>query len=573
MAVGAARRVLVGTALGRPGLPMALAAIVLVVAAAQVVFPAAIAATVNSVIGREPAGGPVLLCVACLVALLGGEVLAGLVGGFWAADATKRLRAKVVRHVAAAGVPSATDPTAGGDAVSRVVGGTTVVASAGPAVLGAAASVIPVVGSVIALVMISPWLLVTLAVSVPFVTILIRRFVSDSSAIAHRYQKAQGNIAGRLLDARAGLRTILAANTTEREITRILAPLDELRAAGDQRWLAQGVVASRSALLAPLIQIAVLATGGYLVTAHRITPGDLLAASGYAMLALGFGSIVGALSRVAEARAAAGRLAEILVRPAVDHGDHQLPPGSGKLEFDLVTLVLDGKPVLRDLTFTIPAGRSAAVVGTSGSGKSLVAALAGRLLDPDRGQIRLDGLPLPMLRKEELREAVTYAFERPALVGDTLGQAIDFGPKPVTPERIWWAAGSTQMDTFIRRLPNGFDTPLGPLPLSGGERQRLGLARAFAHAQRLLILDDATSSLDMVTEMQIDAIVTSELAGCTRLIIAHRLSTVARADLVVWIDDGAVRAVCPHTELWPADPKYRALFDTGGEFAPGPGSR
>ncbi|MEV4185532.1 ATP-binding cassette domain-containing protein, partial [Streptosporangium canum] len=121
------------------------------------------------------------------------------------------------------------------------------------------------------------------------------------------------------------------------------------------------------------------------------------------------------------------------------------------------------------------------------------------------------------------------------------------------------AARAACADTFVRRLPLGYDTPLEEAPMSGGERQRIGLARAFAHGERLLILDDATSSLDTVTERQVSGALAGELRGRTRLIVAHRVATAAAADRVIWLDGGRVRAYDSHRVLWD-DPGYRAVF-------------
>jgi tRNA A-37 threonylcarbamoyl transferase component Bud32 len=145
--------------------------------------------------------------------------------------------------------------------------------------------------------------------------------------------------------------------------------------------------------------------------------------------------------------------------------------------------------------------------------------------------------------------AVGYAFARPALFGDTIAAAIGRDAES--------AARAARADPFIRRLPLGYRTPPSEAPMSGGELQRLGLARAFAHPGRVLVLDDATSSLDTVTEVQVGEVLTRD--GRTRLIIAHRVGTAARADLVAWLDGGRVRACAPHHELWP-DPEYREVF-------------
>ena len=163
-----------------------------------------------------------------------------------------------------------------------------------------------------------------------------------------------------------------------------------------------------------------------------------------------------------------------------------------------------------------------------------------------------------------LRREVGYAFERPALLGDTVGAAVAFGPYHPPSGEIEAAARAAGADTFVRLLPEGWDAPLRDAPLSGGERQRLGLARAFAHAGRLLVLDDATSSLDSVTELHVGRALVHDVRPGTRLLIAHRVSSAARADLVAWVEDGRIRAVGPHDRLW-EDAAYRAVFAHCGD--------
>ncbi|MFE7120271.1 ATP-binding cassette domain-containing protein, partial [Streptomyces sp. NPDC057654] len=161
---------------------------------------------------------------------------------------------------------------------------------------------------------------------------------------------------------------------------------------------------------------------------------------------------------------------------------------------------------------------------------------------------------------DALRGAVGYAFERPAPLGGTIGGTIGFGPREAGPERVREAARAACADGFVRLLPDGYDTRLTDAPLSGGEAQRLGLARAFTHQGRLLVLDDATSSLDTVTELRVSEALLGAIGPRTRLIVAHRATTAARADQVAWLEDGRVRAVGRHEELWRLE-GYRAVFD------------
>jgi ATP-binding cassette subfamily B protein len=183
-------------------------------------------------------------------------------------------------------------------------------------------------------------------------------------------------------------------------------------------------------------------------------------------------------------------------------------------------------------------------------------------MDPDSGQVLLDGVPLPELDPRELRSAVGYGFERPALIGDTLADAIAFGEHIPNQRELVAAARAARADDFIRRMPDGYRTKLADAPMSGGERQRIGLARAFVRTGRVLVLDDVAASLDTVTEHHIRQVLTGALADRTRLIVAHRASTAAHADLVVWLADGRVRCLGPHHELW-KQPSYRAVFDEG----------
>ena len=405
---------------------------------------------------------------------------------------------------------------------------------------------IPPLGSVIALGLIDPWLVAAFAVGFPVFAVILRRLVRDSSDVSARYSQAQGAIAGLLLDALAGARTIAAAGTQARERERVLAPLPLLREHGYASWRVQARAAAQAMTIAPALQVIVVAVAGVELSRHRITAGDLVAASQYAVLAVGIGASVGLVSRIGRARGGARRAAELLARPRPRYGTRNLPAGygpagRGELRLSGVTVRHRGEAVLRDLDLAVPSGATVAVVGRSGAGKSTLARLAGRLADPDAGTVLLDGTDLRELTRASLRESVAYAFERPELVGDTPDDVIRFGFRRPDDAQVRAAAGHAQAAAFLARLPRQLSTSLDETPLSGGEVQRLGLARAFAHAgpARLLVLDDATSSLDTVTEMLVARAITSEMSGLTRLIVAHRAATAARADLVGWLDERA----------------------------------
>jgi ATP-binding cassette subfamily B protein len=568
-------------------------------AAAQVLLPAAVGHAIDAILagnatagnrGAGNRGDPLAACAILVAVIVGCGAVTDLATGISGATATARLRRLLVGHVVAVGprllTSAATSTTtttstsgnsnsstdfSAGDTVSRVVAGAADAGTAPASVLLAAVALIPPLGSVIALGLIDPWLVAAFAVGFPALAVILRTLVRDSSSVSAGYGRAQGAIAARLLDAIAGVRTIAAAGTQARERERVLAPLPLLREHGFASWRVQARAAAQSMAIAPALQVIVVAVAGVELARHRITAGDLVAAGQYAVLAVGIGASVGLASRLGRARGGARRAAELLARPCPRYGTRVLPAGQdptghgpagrGELRMSGITVRHGGQAVLRYLDLTVPPGAAVAVVGRSGAGKSTLARLAGRLADPDAGTVFLDGIDLREFTKASLRESVVYAFERPELVGATPHDVIGFGCRRPDDAQVLVAAGQAQATAFLARLPRQLSTSLDDAPLSGGEVQRLGLARAFAHAgaARLLVLDDATSSLDTVTEMLVARAITSELSGLTRLIVAHRATTAARADLVAWLDGGRIRALAPHDDLW-ADREYRAIF-------------
>ncbi len=413
-----------------------------------------------------------------------------------------------------------------------------------------------------ALGLIDWWLAAAFLLGLPPVVALVRAFVVRAAELFVRYQRHQAGIAARLVDALAGIRTIRASGTADREARRILDPLEELSASGRGLWRVQRRVAWGTALLVPLEETVVLAVAGLGLAAGRLTPGELLAAAGYVRLALGLFEQVDVLVAAARARAGATRAAEVLDEPPAlpAAGDLALPAaGRGAVSLRGVGVRAGGARLLDRLDLEVPAGACVALVGRSGAGKTTLASLVGRLRDPEEGAVLLDGVPVAALAPQALHQAVAYAFERPALLGGTVGGAVAYGRPSAPPAEVEAAARAAEADGFVQRLPDGYATPLERAPLSGGEAQRLGLARAVAQGGRVLVLDDATSSLDTATEMKVSAALAELPDGRTRIVVAHRAATAGRADLVAWLEGGRVRALAPHAALWD-DADYRAVF-------------
>jgi ATP-binding cassette subfamily B protein len=543
----------------QPGANALLAALGLAGAAGALLLPAAVAAVVDAQLAGD-GGAPALAALgAVLVLLVTADMLSQVTAARSTSVTTAGLRRGLLSHLLALGAGGQRRFQTG-DVVSRLVSSAPEAAAVVPALTGGLSSMLVATGGVAALALIDPWLAGAFLLGVPVGLLLIRTFVTEVGDLVARYQRSYGAVAARLSDALAGIRTINACGTQQRETARVLVPATGLRDLGHRMWRTQGRVGWQAGLLAPAMQIIVLAVAGWLLSGGRITPGQLLAAAGYVPLALGFFAQAGVFLAVARARANLRRLQEVHEAPAMSAGAGCLPAGPGELVLRAVTVRDDGHPVLDAVDLTVPAGRSVAVVGRSGTGKSVLAAAAGRLIEPDGGEVLLDGVPLGDLSLRVLRAEVSYAFERPVLLGDTVADALAMGRPGAPRHDVERAARLVRADAFVARLPSGYDTPLVRAPMSGGEAQRLGLARAVTQGGRLMILDDATSNLDTITEREVSGALVEALRGRTRLIVAHRATTAARADLVAWLDGGRVRALDAHDALW-ADPDYRRVFE------------
>jgi ATP-binding cassette, subfamily B, bacterial len=532
-------------------------------AALALALPDVLGRAVGAALAGRPGHGP-------LVTL--GLVLAGSVvteaSATWVNAAGRRaievpLRERFTAHVLAVG-PPVTRRFGVGDLASRMVGGARDAAGIVPSVLAPLSALVMSAGGVIALWTIDWRLVVVFFLWVPPVVLLVRRLLRRSTELFATYQRLQGELADRFVEAIAGARTIRASGTTAREIERVLVPLPELAATGHATWEAQRRANWTMSLVTPLVEIVLLAVAGLSVDAGRMTAGTWIAVAGYVAVALRFLEAIDPLLDLAHVRAGAGRLAEVLAvaRPATGH--QPSAPGTGTLTLHDVTVHVDGRPMLDRVSLRIDGGATVAVVGASGTGKSTLAAVTGGLLVPDRGEVCLDGVSLAALAPTGLRRRMAYAFERPVLLGATVHDAIAYAAPGATRGQVVAAARAAAADAFVSRLPGGYDTPIADLRLSGGEIQRLGLARAVLPEPAILILDDATSSLDTVTESQVTAALTGPGSGRTRILIAHRAATAARADVVVWLADGRVRAVAPHARLC-REPAYRALFGLAAE--------
>jgi ATP-binding cassette subfamily B protein len=323
-------------------------------------------------------------------------------------------------------------------------------------------------------------------------------------------------------------------------------------------------------------QVAVLALGGWLALHGHLSLGTFLAFSSYLLQFTAPIRMLSVLLAVAQqARAGGERVLELLEsNPLVtDRPDAQpLPPIMGEIEFDDVSFgYLPSEPVLDGFSLSVRPGETVALVGASGSGKSTVALLVPRFYDVTGGTVRIDGTDVRDVALASLRRQIGMVFEDPFLFSDTIGNNIAYGVAEATPDQIEAAARAAEADEFIRALPDRYDTVVGErgLTLSGGQRQRIALARALLTDPRILLLDDATSSVDATTEAEIHATLRTLMAGRTTIVVAHRRSTLELAARIVVVDEGRVVDDGSHEELVARCPLYRRLLSGPGDDVEG----
>ncbi|WP_410614198.1 ABC transporter ATP-binding protein [Amycolatopsis sp. lyj-109] len=528
--------------------------------ATAILIPVTLAAVVDAALGHTATSAPLVWMAVLLVLATGAEAWRELIGVRTSTRASARLRHHLAGHVLRLD-GSSRNRLPAGDLLTRLVEGTAETARLVPVVVGTVVSALTSVAGVLALFMIDYRVGLVFVLGAPAVWWLAKGFFRRTAELTTEYQQHQGKLATRMVDALCGVRTIRATGTVEQEIGRVLAPLPALRAHGVRFWLAQRDMGWRLALVAPALQIGALAVAGYGVSTGTVTPGGLVAITGYLGFAMGIFRQAAVLAQFGRVRGSAERLVEVLCAPVSKSGESLFPEGGGVVTIEGVRVSDGDRVVLDEVDLEIPAGSSAAVVGRSGAGKSALAAVAGGLRTPDSGRVLIDGVDLADADPARLREVVAYAFERPVLLGRTVRDAVGYGDRGVDPAAITDALRDSNSASFVARLPDRELTRVGELRLSGGESQRLGLARAFCRETRVLILDDALSSVDTVTEAQISQAL--ERRHWTRLVVAHRMSTAARADKVIWLDDGRVAAVGTHQDLL-ARRGYRELFGHEG---------
>jgi ABC-type multidrug transport system fused ATPase/permease subunit len=418
----------------------------------------------------------------------------------------------------------------------------------------------------------NPWLALVALAPAPFVVYVASRYNRVSRPALQEVQQRIAELTAEAEENVSGIRIVKAFAREEYQLHRFQRAVARVF---DQSIYSTQLQAFFSPLIGFLPQMGialVLLVGGREVIAGNLSLGHFTTFYTYLVMLAGPMRSLGMTMGMAQRAVASGnRMFEILDRePSIQSppGAPTLPAGGGRVELRGVTLQYQGAaevPALEAIDLDIEAGKTVALVGPSGAGKTSLVALVARLYDPDEGAVLVDGADVRGVDVASLRREIAFVADDSFLFTASVAENIAYAQPEATLEEIEAAARRAQADGFIRALPDGYETRVGErgLTLSGGQRQRVAIARALLADPRILILDDATSSVDATTEAAIKSGLQEAMAGRTTFIIAHRLSTVSLADEIVVLDGGRIVDRGTHEELLEGCGFYREIAEHG----------
>jgi ABC-type multidrug transport system fused ATPase/permease subunit len=432
-------------------------------------------------------------------------------------------------------------------------------------------SLVTILLAAVAMFLLQPGLAAISLAPVPFVVLIANRYGHKSRPAM---QEAQQRIAELTADTEenvSGVRVVKAFAQEDRQLERFRHTVQRVF---DQQLLATRVQAFYNPMISFLPNLglaAILLFGGRQVIHGSLSVGAFTAFYAYLLMLISpmetLGYMLGAAQR---ATASGARMFEILDQePQIQSppGAPALPAGEGHVTLRGVGLTFEGAttPALKDIDLDVPAGQVVALVGAMGAGKSALVSLLPRLYDVSTGSVSIDGADVRSVELDSLRGAIAVVNDDPFLFSATVHENIAYARADATREEVERAAVAAQAAGFIEQLPGGYDTRVGErgLTLSGGQRQRIAIARAILADPRILILDDATSSVDASTEAAIKQALGDVLADRTTFVIAHRLSTIALADRIVVLEHGQIAADGSHDELLEQSDLYREIVEKG----------
>lgn len=527
----------------------------------------------DSLEGSASLSGPILALVALLIVGSAISLWQWILLGTLAERIVLGARSGMVRRFLGARVGDITSrPT--GELVTRVTSDSVLLReAASSSIVGLINGAIMLVGSLILMGVLDLPLLGTTMIAVVIVVALFIVLMPGIAKAQEQSQEAVGRLGGTLESALRAIRTVKASRAEERQAERVLA------AAGESADFSIRAV-RRSAVAWVIawsgVQLAIIVILG--VGAWRVSEGALEVSSLIAFLLYAFG-LMGPIMEISQnlttmqsGLAAAGRIREVeaiqletdAARTPESAALPPMEPASGAiLAFRDVTASYGAElePAVRDVSLTIPREGHVAIVGPSGAGKTTTFSLILRFIEPDAGELVLDGRPYSALTHHQIREHIAYVEQETPVVPGTIRENLLVTHPDASDTEMWDALREVRLDEKVASLPEGLESSLTSTDLSGGQRQRVALARAIIRTPEILLLDEATAQVDGITEAAIQRVIRDRSSRGAVITIAHRLSTVIDADRIIVMEEGRIRAQGTHDELLATDTLYRELVE------------
>jgi len=428
-------------------------------------------------------------------------------------------------------------------------------------------SVLVISGSFVMMVMLNPALTAASLITVPLVFSVGKMVTKRTRTLFRTQQAALGQLNGYVEEMVSGMLVVKAFNQEERVKETFAQINSSLKDVGVKAEIWSGFLMPLMNVISNVGFTAVAAVGGILALRGTVTVGLIASFLGYSrQFVRPLNETASIFNSLQSAIASAERVFEVIdeeEEPEDRPDAAALGPDAGEITFKNVSFAYRaGEDVLHDVSFHVPAGSSLAIVGATGSGKTTIVNLLTRYYDVDRGQILIDGIDVRDYTRESLRKSFGVVLQDTYLFADTIERNIRYGRLDASFEEVVQAAKLARADGFIRRLPKGYETELteSGSSLSQGQRQLIAIARALLADPAILILDEATSSVDTRTELLIQAALAELMHGRTSIIVAHRLSTIRDADQILLLDQGRVVEIGSHRELMARRGMYYNLY-------------